>query len=163
MSAAPTSDELYKEHFKKLTDQLTEDPIAAAPARGSGGIDYVYRKFFTYGPAIDYNSSTSGNFGRAATTYQMLMTTSDGNGQARSYLATEENFGVLKDLETRNLVVPLVGDFAGPKAIRSVGKVPQGEGCRSDDRGILPVERGAVPGPERRLAVVLQQRREPAR
>jgi len=50
------------------------------------------------------------------------MTTDDGTGQRRSYLATETLFGVLKDLETKNLVLPLVGDFAGPKAIRSVGR-----------------------------------------
>jgi hypothetical protein len=40
----------------------------------------------------------------------------------RSYLANEENFNVLKTLETKNLIVPVVGNFAGPKAIRAVGK-----------------------------------------
>jgi hypothetical protein len=50
------------------------------------------------------------------------MTADDGQGQSRSYLANEALFGVLRDLQTRNLVVPLVGDFAGPKAIRSVGR-----------------------------------------
>jgi hypothetical protein len=50
------------------------------------------------------------------------MMAEDGNGQSRSYLATEENFRFLKDLETKNLLVPVVGDFGGPKAIREVGK-----------------------------------------
>jgi hypothetical protein len=27
----------------------------------------------------------------------------------------------MKDLESRNLVVPVVGDFAGPKALRAIG------------------------------------------
>jgi len=27
----------------------------------------------------------------------------------------------VKDLQSRNLIVPIVGDFAGPKALRSVG------------------------------------------
>jgi hypothetical protein len=48
------------------------------------------------------------------------MTADDGQGHARSYLANEENFGYLKDLHTRNLLIPIVGDFAGPKAIRAV-------------------------------------------
>ena len=39
-----------------------------------------------------------------------------------SYLASEENFAFLKDLESRNMLVPVVGDFGGPKAIRAVGK-----------------------------------------
>ena len=40
----------------------------------------------------------------------------------RGFLATEENFALIKDLQSRNLIVPVVGDFAGPKAIRAVGK-----------------------------------------
>ena len=36
-------------------------------------------------------------------------------------MATEANFRALKEIEVNNLIVPLVGDFAGPKAIRSVG------------------------------------------
>ena len=50
------------------------------------------------------------------------MTTTDGAGEMRSYLANESLFGVMKDLESKNLVIPLVGDFAGPKALRSVGR-----------------------------------------
>ena len=52
---------------------------------------------------------------------QQLMTATDADGGAHSYLNTEEAFRFLKDLESRNLIVPVVGDFAGPKAIRAVG------------------------------------------
>ena len=38
-----------------------------------------------------------------------------------AFLASEENYRVVRDLEVRNLIVPVVGDFAGPKAIRAVG------------------------------------------
>ena len=49
------------------------------------------------------------------------MVQTDGEGVSRSYLASEASFAFLKDLESRNLVVPVVGDFGGPKAIRSIG------------------------------------------
>ena len=49
------------------------------------------------------------------------MTATDQRGVNRSYLATEANFAFLKDLQTRNLVIPVVGDFGGRTAIRSVG------------------------------------------
>ena len=39
----------------------------------------------------------------------------------RTFLASEENFGIVKAMENRNLIVPIVGDFAGPKALRAVG------------------------------------------
>jgi hypothetical protein len=49
------------------------------------------------------------------------MTATDGQGVARAFLASEEAFAFVKDLESRNLILPVVGDFAGPKTIRAVG------------------------------------------
>jgi hypothetical protein len=86
-----------------------------------GGIDYVYRAFYSAGPELRYS------FGRGAgwqpfPTYHDLMVADDGQGVQRSYLANEELFQTLRDLQERNLVVPLVGDFGGPKALRSVAR-----------------------------------------
>ena len=50
------------------------------------------------------------------------MTAADVGGHNRSFLATEESFAVVKDLHTRNMIVPIVGDFAGPDAIRGVSE-----------------------------------------
>ena len=71
----------------------------------------------------NFGSSSSGSFGGLfQPTYADLMTATDASGQTRSFLANEENFRFMKDLEARNLLVPLVGNFAGPKAIRDVGQ-----------------------------------------
>src|SRR5205085_10605629 len=45
----------------------------------------------------------------------------DARGVSRSFLANETAFRAVKTLEERNLIVPLVGNFAGPRAIREVG------------------------------------------
>jgi len=39
----------------------------------------------------------------------------------RSYLANEGNFAYVKGMEQKNLIIPIVGDFAGPKALRAIG------------------------------------------
>ena len=49
------------------------------------------------------------------------MTETDGHGERRSYLATEDQFRTLSELEKNNAIVPFVGNFAGPKALRAVG------------------------------------------
>ena len=54
---------------------------------------------------------------------------SDGSGTQRSYLASEENYRILRELERNNLIVPLVGDFAGDKAIRTVGQYVRDHGA----------------------------------
>src|SRR5262249_43148945 len=86
-----------------------------------GSIDYVFRAFYSAGPDIRYS------FGRGSgwqpfPSYRDLMIEHDSDGAQRSYLATEDLYGTLRDLEQRNLIVPLVGDFGGPKALRSVAR-----------------------------------------
>jgi hypothetical protein len=50
------------------------------------------------------------------------MTFTDANDRNWSYLASEESFQFIKEMQRKNLIVPLVGNFAGPKTIRSVAK-----------------------------------------
>ncbi len=50
-------------------------------------------------------------------TYAELMTAGDGAGKNRSYLETEDAFRFVKDLHSRNLIIPVVGNFGGPKAL----------------------------------------------
>ena len=50
------------------------------------------------------------------------MTATDGTGVQRSFLSSVEAFTVLKTLQANNLIVPVVGDFAGPKALRGIGR-----------------------------------------
>ncbi len=85
------------------------------------GIDSVYRAFYSAGPDIRYSVGRSTGW-QPFPTYTDLMTADDGHGVQRGYLASEEIYQTLRDLQERNLIVPLVGDFAGPKALRSVAR-----------------------------------------
>ena len=49
------------------------------------------------------------------------MLETDLTGLNHSYLASEENFKTLREFERNNLLVPIVGDFGGEKAVRAVG------------------------------------------
>ena len=51
--------------------------------------------------------------------------TTENGGEHRSYLASEENFQAVKTMESENRIVPLVGDFAGDKALHSLGRYLQ--------------------------------------
>ena len=117
-----TSDETaYQANLQAIKDHLVKTHGFPLSADDLAGVEYVYRQFYWYGPAINYTSSTSGRWG-GTTTYGDLMITRDAvSGAERSYLASEDNFVFLKTLESKNLIVPLVGDFAGPKALRAVG------------------------------------------
>ena len=55
-------------------------------------------------------------------TYADLMTKTDGQNGQCSYLATTENFRVLRELQGNNAIVPLAGDFGGLKTLRALGR-----------------------------------------
>jgi hypothetical protein len=61
------------------------------------------------------------NGARNQPTYAELMTAVDGHGVPHGFLSSEKAFTFVRELESRNLIVPVVGNFAGPKAIRAVG------------------------------------------
>ena len=114
----------YKENVKAIRDLLVEKHKWPLSKEDLAGIEYVYHNFYIFGPDISYASSgqSFGGRGRNFVTYADLMTLTDESGTSRGYLAGEENFKTVKDLQERNLIIPLVGNFAGPKALRAVGK-----------------------------------------
>jgi hypothetical protein len=128
IASSPTSNEIYAENLKAIKDHLTKTHTFPLSDLDLELLEWVYSNFHRYGPRINYGSSGRGGFGNGVT-YAELMTATDDQGVSRSYLANEENFNVLKSLETKNLIVPVVGNFAGSKAIRSVGAyVKQNQG-----------------------------------
>jgi hypothetical protein len=116
-------DDLFTKNLKTIDDELMVTHHLPLSRDDMDGIEYVYDKFFTFGPGINYGSSQGNGRGRGGfTTYADLMRATDAAGTDRSYLATEQNFKVLRDLEEKNLMVPVVGDLSGPKAVRAIGK-----------------------------------------
>ena len=123
-ATVPPDDALFEQNFKAIVDNLQKTHKLPLLDEDVPGIRYVYEYFGRYGPELTY--WMSGGFGgrggfRNSPTYADLMVATDAAGMLRSYLANEENWNVLKALEAKNLLVPVVGNFAGPKAIRAVG------------------------------------------
>ena len=121
---------LYAKNLAAITDWLTKRHGFGLTANDLQMLDYVYRAFATAGPDITYAFPSGGGrgFGRWPT-YAQLMLESDGQGKNRSYLANETNFRALKELQTNNLLVPLVGNFSGEKTLRTVGKYLKDRGA----------------------------------
>lgn len=118
---APPDAKILKKNLKAVVARLTSKHAFALSSADLQGVESIYRAF-SKGPDIRYELVTPPPIPIAGfPTYADLMTTDDGNGQHRSYLATEEAFRVVKDMQARNLIVPVVGNFAGDKALRAVG------------------------------------------
>jgi hypothetical protein len=115
---SPRNEALYTQTLRAIKNHLTKTHALPLPAEDLDGIEYVYHAFYWSGFAV-----------RASPTYADLMTETDDAGAYKSYLASEERFSVMKNLESKNLVIPVVGDFGGPTAIRAVGAYLKAHGA----------------------------------
>jgi hypothetical protein len=119
---AASSDELFTRNLQDVRDRLLRQHGFGLATEDLMNLEYVYQAFHTAGPDMSYSFSTQWVGSAIFPTYAGLMTEIDRQGKHHSFLATEGNFRSLRKLEADNLIVPLVGDFAGDKTLRGVAR-----------------------------------------
>jgi hypothetical protein len=123
ISDVPANDSAFAANWKAIVDRLRVTHGFALSRVDSASMHHVFRAFFEAGPDISY----AYHLGAPPTptawlvTFGQLQTLTNVEGENMAFLATDERYTWLRSFESRNLVVPVVGDFAGPKAIRAVG------------------------------------------
>jgi hypothetical protein len=129
-SAQEPDEQMYQNSVREVLELLIRKHRFTLDEDDTRVIEYIYRAFFEYGPEITYAPVAAPSFGgrnvRIISTpypsFAELQMQSDGTGTNRAYLANEGNYGILREMQLKNLIVPIVGDFAGPKALRAVGR-----------------------------------------
>jgi len=120
----PTADEAaYAANLATILDHMTKTHKFPLPPEDIDGIGRVYRAFYWYGLRMNYAANlalTAPVNGGGATYYDLMLQIGD-DGKPLTYLGSDESFAYMKDLENRNMIVPVVGNFSGPKAIRAIG------------------------------------------
>jgi hypothetical protein len=86
------------------------------------GIRDVYMTFVREG-VVNFGSSF------LSPGYTRLMTLTDRAGKNWSFLASAENYNRVRAMQQKNLLIPIVGDFGGPKAIRMAGQYVKDHGA----------------------------------
>jgi hypothetical protein len=116
-SGLAPSEELKSRNLRALLDRLERVHRFTLTRQDTSSIESAYSAFCRDGPSIRWDSS-----GEAwIPSYADLMVQTDDQGRPHGYLASEANFRVFKEYQAANRIVPLVGDFAGDRTIRSVG------------------------------------------
>jgi hypothetical protein len=113
-----TSAELAEATLRTVFDRLERVHRFTLSREDEISIKDAYDAFCRGGPDIRWDSSGDSWI----PSYADLMAQTDGQRRPHAYLASEEKFRVLKEYETNNRIVPLVGDFSGDKTLRAVGR-----------------------------------------
>ena len=148
-STSTASGTLFKQNLAAIEDRLVKVHGFSLGAEDLSAIRTIYQTFFYSGFAV-----------RASPTYADLHDGDRRVGHRPRLSGQRAGFAFLKDLQSRNLVVPVVGDFGGPKAIRAIGASSQE--AERDRKCVLLVERrtNAVSGWE--IGRLLSKRRDAA-
>ena len=124
-----------EENVRAVLDQITSKHKFLLSETERGAIASFLSAFYAAGPFALKGT------GDKNLSYAQSMTGTDLTGHSQSYLASEDSFELVRDLEKRNLVVPLAGDFAGQKAIVSIGRFLRDRGAVVDVFYLSNVER----------------------
>ncbi len=120
---AKMSDSAFDANREAIFKSLVVKHGFALTTTDSQSIKHVYASFFEAGPDINYGYrfGSPNVFRPMYSTYAQIQTLTNLEGVNMAFLGSEANYQYLRAMHGKNLVVPVVGDFAGPKAIRGVG------------------------------------------
>jgi hypothetical protein len=106
---------------ERVLDRLTKTHGFALTESERGQVSSVYDAFIYFGPGITTRGSLTGRGGNQWSFADLTGWSYDAQGRPQSFLSSEAHFHTVKALHERNLIVPVTGDFGGPKALRAVG------------------------------------------
>lgn len=118
-AVVPPSADLFAANLEEVRSRLVGRHGFPLADEDLDTLESVYSAFFEAGPDLRYSFRSIRRW-RPFPTYADLMTATDDHGIARSFLANETTYRTLRELQQRNLIVPVVGDFSGTWALRSV-------------------------------------------
>ncbi|HLQ77110.1 MAG TPA: hypothetical protein VK210_07130 [Terriglobia bacterium] len=141
LTAASDAEALFKAYDSVRADpQLYTQTLAAIKERlikfheyspvgdDEQKIEYVFNVFFRGGPRMDYAYASSSPNSEVPSYYNLMVAT-DRRGKNWAYLNSEASYQRIREMQQKNLIVPLVADFAGPKTINAIAKYLKDHGA----------------------------------
>jgi hypothetical protein len=121
---APSSEEVFDSNLASIRDTIENEFQFPLSERDRSSLSSVYSAFRNENLNIQYRSG-SGNWGGPQWGYfptlKDLIMQQDLHGKLGNFLTCEDDYEFLRKLHRSNRIIPVVGDFAGPKALAGVG------------------------------------------
>ena len=114
-------DKTYNENLTTIRKTIQEEFQFPLSETDQKSLEYVYKSFRVDGLDIQYRvDGTWGNNGFPS--LQEIIAQPDQNGKQGNFLVTVEEYEFVRGMQLKNLIIPVVGDFGGSKAIAAVAE-----------------------------------------
>jgi hypothetical protein len=112
-------DKTYAANLEAIRKAIQQDFQFPLSERDQVSLDYVYKNFRTEG--LDIAFRIEGSFSGYFPSLQDLILQPDPDGKLGNFLATVEDYEFVRGMHGKNLIIPVVGNFGGTKALAAVG------------------------------------------
>ena len=112
----------YEENLAAIRKIIQVDFQFPLSSEDQASLEYVYKSFRTFGFNVGFDVSPRRGRGfNRFPNLRNLLGMRDLKGKQGSFLASREDYDFVRGMQRRNLIIPVVGDFAGKKALAAVG------------------------------------------
>jgi hypothetical protein len=130
----PANDKTYAENLAEIRNTIQKDFQFPLSTEDQQSLEYVFRSFRNWGFQIGYESGENGGSGRGGRggrgggrfgrfpNFKQLLGMKDLKGTQGSFLASAKDYDFVLGMQNKNLIIPVVGDFSGKKALAAVGE-----------------------------------------
>ena len=128
-SQAVADERAYASNLALIRKTIKEDFQYPLSENDQKGVEYVYSTFRNDGLQLSYRSGENngggsgfGSGGRGGfPVLKDLIAQTDLNNKPGNFLASNDDYDFVRGMHQKNLIIPVVGDFAGKKALVGVG------------------------------------------
>jgi hypothetical protein len=112
-------DQTHAANLIEIRKTIEEDFQFPLSVTDRSSLEYVYKAFHNEGLGISYRME--GNWGGGFPNLKDLIVQTDLQGKLGNFLASAEDYEFVRGLHGRNMIIPVVGDFGGKKALVAMG------------------------------------------
>jgi hypothetical protein len=114
------TDQAYAANLAEIKKTIQEDFQFPLLDRDRESLEYVYKSFRENGLDIAFRLDAS-YYGGYFPSLKDLALQTDLNGKTGNFLASVDDYNYVRSMQKKNLIIPIVGDFSGAKALASIG------------------------------------------
>jgi hypothetical protein len=110
---APADSQAYSRNLAEIESIIRTGFDCPLTEEDEKTLDHVYGHFREAGPGVSYWAVRMSFL----PSLKDLIEQQEADGRLGNFLADEEDYAFVRDLQRRNLIIPVVGDFSGSKAL----------------------------------------------
>ena len=112
---------LYDENIRQIKELVKVHGVEND--NDMSALEYIYHAFYQRQLDIRYDLlGSDGKQLREAADLRDLLQATTTDGEPASFLANDRIYSYLREMHSRNLIVPVVGDFGGDHALRAIAE-----------------------------------------